>query len=103
MTHIVVVDDDTPGRTTERRVVAGFDCMMQQRFSMVDPTRLLTTHVVRSGIITIVCVTRSNHTSGANSAARAAWVECEETATAVRAVVAAELRKAGQWAPGVTA
>ena len=88
---------------TERRVVAGFDCMVQQRFSMVDPDRVVTTHLVRSGITTIVCITRSTYTEGAETAARAAWVECEETATAVRAVVAAELRKAGQWAPGVTA
>ena len=96
-------DDVAGAHYTERRVVAGFDCMVQQRFSMVDPTRVMTTHLVRSGVVTIVCVTRSTYSEGADSAARAAWRECEDTATAVRAVVAAELRKAGQWPTGVTA
>ena len=96
MTHIVVVDDDTPGRTTERQTVAGFECMVQQRLSVLDPTRVITTRVVRSGVHTISVVTDSGSANLAEHARRVAWLANDNTATAVRAVIRDELRKAGR-------
>ena len=77
----------TMGTGHSTRTVAGCECTVTQRVSTLDPTRMLTTHVVRIGVHVITAGTSSSAASLAGDQARRAWADCVDTATNVRAVI----------------
>ena len=81
------VEQTVPNGRQVRRTIAGMDCMVSQRRSVLEDSRVLTTWVVQSGPYIVVCDTDGHRDDLAETHARAAWDNCDRTATAVAAIV----------------